>query len=97
VLKKCAQNKSYAGSTGGGSPKVRQLTELEETLLKIIQPEATGLVDIPEGGNFNRTMQRGSALTNDTIPNRNSFHRYEESCKTQEIEEQPNSMQIKRV
>jgi len=97
VLKKCAQNKSYAGGTGGGPPKVLQLSQLEETLLEIIEPEATGLVDIPEGGNFNRTMQRGSALTNDTIPNRNSFHRYEESCKTREIEEQPNSMQIKRV
>jgi len=55
------------------------------------------LVDIPEGGNFNRTMQSGSALTNDTIPNRNFFRRYEESCKTREVEEQPNSMQIKRV
>jgi len=39
VLKKCAQNKSYAGGTGGGPLKVLQLTQLEETLLEIIEPE----------------------------------------------------------
>jgi len=38
VLKKCAQNKSYAGGTGGGPLKVLQLTQLEETL-EIIEPE----------------------------------------------------------
>lgn len=50
VLKKCAQNKSYANGTGGGPPKVQNLTELEENLLAIIDPEAAGLNDIPQGG-----------------------------------------------
>ncbi|TGZ49471.1 hypothetical protein DBV15_11972 [Temnothorax longispinosus] len=103
VLKKCAQNKSYAGGTSGGLPKVLQLTELEESLLEILDPEAAGLADIPEAENFNRTKQRGSVPTNpvaanpvptnDTIPKK-------ESCETiaQEIEQHPpNSMQIKRV
>ncbi|XP_071652728.1 uncharacterized protein [Temnothorax longispinosus] len=102
VLKKCAQNKSYAGGTSGGLPKVLQLTELEESLLEILDPEAAGLADIPEAENFNRTKQRGSVPTNpvaanpvptnDTIPKK-------ESCETiaQEIEQHPpNSMQIKR-
>lgn len=56
MLKKCAQNKSYAGDTGGGPPKVLQLTELEEHLLEIIDSKTTELDDTPEGENFNRTQ-----------------------------------------
>ncbi|CAL1681386.1 unnamed protein product [Lasius platythorax] len=103
VLKKCAQNKSYAGATGGGPPKVLKLTELEENLLEIIGPEAGGLANIPEGGNFYNPMQRRLVPINDTIPeNRDFFHTYGGSCDTiaQEVglrEQFPyNSMQIKR-
>lgn len=63
MLKKCAQNKSYAGGTGGGPPKVLQLTQLEESLLEVIDPEAAGLDDIPEGGNFNRTRDAEKTCT----------------------------------
>lgn len=58
MLKKYAQNKSYASGTGGGPPKVLPLTELEENLLEIVTLEAAGLENIPEGGNFNRTITK---------------------------------------
>lgn len=70
MLKKCAQNKNYASGTGGGPPKVLQLTELGEKLLEIISPETTSLDNISEGRNFNRT----TGSVNDTIPKRKSFH-----------------------
>lgn len=101
VLKKCAQNKSYAGGTGGGPPKVFKLTELEENLLEIIGPEAAGLTDIPEGGNFNRIIQRESASINNTTVKRGFAHNiYGELCETQEVglkEHLSNSMLMKRV
>jgi len=102
VLKKCAENKSYASGTGGGPPKVIKLTELEENLLEIINPEAAGLTDIPEGGNFNRVKQIKSTPIN-TIVNRGSCHNIQygeldEENYMQEPEEHPsNFMQMKRV
>ncbi|XP_011062996.1 PREDICTED: uncharacterized protein LOC105151148 [Acromyrmex echinatior] len=99
VLKKRA--KSYAGGTGGGPPKVLQLTELEN-LLEIIDPEATDLDDMPEGRNFNRTIQKGSVPINNTISKRESFHTSKGLYKTtvQEVELKKllfNFLQMKRV
>lgn len=74
--------KSYADGTGGGSPKVLKLTELKENLLEVIDPKATDLADIPEGGNFYSTMQKKSVSINDTIPKRGFFHTYGELCET---------------
>lgn len=100
VLKKCAENKSYAGGTGGGPPKVIKLTELEENLLEIIYPEAVGLTNIPEGGNFNRINQKESTSIN-RIAKRGSHHtQYGELHKMQEeeLKKHPsNFMQMKRV
>lgn len=102
--KKCAKIKSYAGATGGGPPKVLMLTELEESLLEIIGPEAAGLIDISEGGNFYNPMQRRLVPINDTIPEKKDFfHTYGGSCDTivQEVglkkQFSYNSMQMKRV
>ncbi|XP_029158568.1 uncharacterized protein LOC114943742 [Nylanderia fulva] len=90
VLKKCAQNKSYAGGTGGGPPKILKLTELEENLLEIIDPEAAGLPEIPEGGNFSRIKQKKSA-PNDTISKRSS----NESASLLQISEAGNFSRIR--
>ncbi|KMQ87640.1 fis family transcriptional regulator [Lasius niger] len=60
--------KSYAGATGGGPPKVIKLTEVEENLLAIVDPEAVGLDNIPEEGNFYNPMQKRPVHNNDTIP-----------------------------
>lgn len=68
---------------------------MEESLLEIIEPEATGLMNIPEGGNFNRSVQ-----VNDVIPKRQSLHTYEESNAneiTQEVESEKQFNSIKRV
>lgn len=95
-------HKSYAGGTGGEPPKVIELTELQESLLQIIDPEAAGLEGIPEGGNFNRTIQRElTTFTNNRIVKRGFSYTYDELCEAieQEVElkEQFPSIQMKKV
>lgn len=63
--------------------------------MEIIEPEATGLMNIREGGNFNRSVQ-----VNDVIPKRQSLHTYEESNTNEIIQEVGSEKQfnsIKRV
>lgn len=80
VLKKCAQNKSYASGTSGGPPKTIVLTQLEEQLIEIVSPEATGLDNIPQGGAFNRmkksfnTIPQGVPMNVQTADQRNIAH-----------------------
>lgn len=54
VLKKQAENKRYAGGTGGGPPKKVVFTEVEEDLLDFLTPDASGLMDIPQPGFSNQ-------------------------------------------
>lgn len=50
LLKRVATYKSYAGSTGGGPPKILDLNPSEEDLLEFLTPDASGMSGIPEGG-----------------------------------------------
>lgn len=50
LLKKVATYKSYAGSTGGGPPKILDVSPSEEDLLEFLTPDANEMFGIPEGG-----------------------------------------------